>query len=128
MIAAAVSSHVSTFRLAITTIAPREANSFAIALPIPVPPPDTKATLFAKRSLRKQLRQGVADDMVQQDESDVAMISLVLAGLSIIIEFFSRTSSSGLTGSQQAGTQLDKINRYNLKQTTIHLRRHNISS
>jgi hypothetical protein len=63
LIVAAAVSQVSTVRLAITTVAPSETNSFAIALPMPVPPPDTKATLFAKRSLRKQLLQGWLDDI-----------------------------------------------------------------
>lgn len=38
--------------LAITTVAPSDASSVAIDLPIPDPPPVTKATLPAKRDGR----------------------------------------------------------------------------
>lgn len=40
------SSHSSLLRLHITTVAPCEASNLHVSLPIPRPPPVTKATLF----------------------------------------------------------------------------------
>ena len=57
LISSAAFWHFSTFRLAITTVAPSKANSVVMDRPIPVPPPVTRATLFLNKSSRKQLFQ-----------------------------------------------------------------------
>ncbi|KAL7466676.1 hypothetical protein ACHAXS_006965 [Conticribra weissflogii] len=51
----AASPHLSTSRLAMTTTAPRRANSVAMERPMPVPPPVTRAIFPAKRLGRKTL-------------------------------------------------------------------------
>mmetsp|Transcript_16834 Transcript_16834/g.46495 ORF Transcript_16834/g.46495 Transcript_16834/m.46495 type:complete len:232 (+) Transcript_16834:2024-2719(+) len=57
LISSAASTHCPRFLLAMMTVAPRVASSNAIDRPMPVPPPDTNATLPSNRSSRKQLLQ-----------------------------------------------------------------------